>query len=458
VQVRHFWKSNFPNRDCLLWVDQICINQKNDSERSHQVSLMREIYSCAEQVIICLSTSRKTSPEGIKWLQQLYQDVPPRENDLDPPSRKDKVPLRGDSDLTVYHFHQVYLHLLNNMVKERFRSGWLAFDGIANSPWWTRAWIYQEFMCSVQAHFLFNRHCIPCTKLSHLLRSLCLVHELLSMQCLYNGDTATEFGAMIEQIRPAMEIVGFISMSKLKWNKPQDLKQLLSHSRNCKSSDDRDRIFAFLGLSHSTYGIVPDYSPANTISRVLIETAKKIILHDNNLEILSYVEPVRSQCAALPSWVPDWTQNDSKKLPTMIENSSTLFQASKGKKANVRFEENTVGHPILKVWGVLLDTLESDVTTSDGSLGVNELRIFRTHQAYRVGFTCHAQVGDEVWILYGSNIPFVLRGLGLCYTVISPAVIVPTEDWEEHWSGFMLGRAIDLVDMGLLKLQNISLC
>jgi hypothetical protein len=166
---------NFPNQDCLLWVDQICINQKNDSERSHQVSFMREIYSCAEQVIICLSTSRKTSAEGIEWLQQLYQDVPPRENDLDPPSPKDKVPLHGDFDLTVYHFHRVYLHLLDNVVKERFRSGWLALDGIINSPWWARAWIYQEFMCSARAHFLFNRQCIPWTKLSHLLRSLYLI-------------------------------------------------------------------------------------------------------------------------------------------------------------------------------------------------------------------------------------------------------------------------------------------
>lgn len=38
----------------LIWVDQICINQKDDVERAYQVSTMKYIYSRARQVSLCL--------------------------------------------------------------------------------------------------------------------------------------------------------------------------------------------------------------------------------------------------------------------------------------------------------------------------------------------------------------------------------------------------------------------
>ena len=34
----------------LIWADQMCINQSNTSERSHQVNFMRNIYECADVV------------------------------------------------------------------------------------------------------------------------------------------------------------------------------------------------------------------------------------------------------------------------------------------------------------------------------------------------------------------------------------------------------------------------
>lgn len=37
-----------------LWIDAICINQKNISERNHQITLMRDIYTMAENTIVWL--------------------------------------------------------------------------------------------------------------------------------------------------------------------------------------------------------------------------------------------------------------------------------------------------------------------------------------------------------------------------------------------------------------------
>ena len=38
----------------LIWADQICINQSNPSERSHQVGFMHKIYECADVLLACL--------------------------------------------------------------------------------------------------------------------------------------------------------------------------------------------------------------------------------------------------------------------------------------------------------------------------------------------------------------------------------------------------------------------
>lgn len=49
--------------DCTLWVDAICIDQRNIHERGHQVGLMRDIYSKAKQVLIWLGESSKDIDE-----------------------------------------------------------------------------------------------------------------------------------------------------------------------------------------------------------------------------------------------------------------------------------------------------------------------------------------------------------------------------------------------------------
>ncbi|KAG5820000.1 hypothetical protein H9Q74_009148 [Fusarium xylarioides] len=51
----------FDDRDRRLWVDAICINQSNISERTHQVGMMRHIYSTASRVLIYLGTDETGS-------------------------------------------------------------------------------------------------------------------------------------------------------------------------------------------------------------------------------------------------------------------------------------------------------------------------------------------------------------------------------------------------------------
>src|SRR5215469_348770 len=70
----------------VLWVDAVCINQDDDTEKSHQVSLMGEIYRNAEDVVIFLGEERDDSAMVMQYLD--LDDVEHAEC-LSPP--RDKV-------------------------------------------------------------------------------------------------------------------------------------------------------------------------------------------------------------------------------------------------------------------------------------------------------------------------------------------------------------------------------
>jgi hypothetical protein len=54
----------------LLWIDQICINQTDFAERNAQVSLMRRIYESAARVIVWLGEEDESSNMAMAFIQQ----------------------------------------------------------------------------------------------------------------------------------------------------------------------------------------------------------------------------------------------------------------------------------------------------------------------------------------------------------------------------------------------------
>lgn len=100
--------------------------------------------------------------------------------------------------------------------------------------------------------------------------------------------------------------------SALKWlpaSQPeQDLLSILQRSRNCSSTDPRDKVFAVLGLAsaHLQRGFPIDYS--QTIDEVYARLATYMIHTQGNLRVLQFVgrEVPASLKRIAPSWVPQW--------------------------------------------------------------------------------------------------------------------------------------------------------
>jgi hypothetical protein len=54
----------------ILWVDAVCINQQDKSERNEQVRWMGEIYSSVQQVIIWLGKEAEGGDSGLRLFSQ----------------------------------------------------------------------------------------------------------------------------------------------------------------------------------------------------------------------------------------------------------------------------------------------------------------------------------------------------------------------------------------------------
>ena len=58
-----------------LWADAICIDQSNETEKTRQIMLMREIYFQANSVIVWLGKSDETSDEAIQVIENCREDA-----------------------------------------------------------------------------------------------------------------------------------------------------------------------------------------------------------------------------------------------------------------------------------------------------------------------------------------------------------------------------------------------
>jgi len=144
-QARHFWAEKYDTRELLLWADQICINQSNATERSQQVNFMGDIYGSAMQVLVCLSVEGNRTG-GIQWLQQFSDQF------------RDYVQIESNNkhmdefEAGLYHGLNFFRQHYND---KTFHRGWDTFlTTILKSPWWPRAWIRQEYLCSPDAYLL----------------------------------------------------------------------------------------------------------------------------------------------------------------------------------------------------------------------------------------------------------------------------------------------------------------
>ncbi|KAH8746056.1 heterokaryon incompatibility protein-domain-containing protein [Hyaloscypha sp. PMI_1271] len=217
----------FEDKDRILWIDAICIDMHNMSERNHQVQQMTYIYSEAEQIVVWLGEATEESDLAMDFMKQLQENIAKIQGDW-----------RDSAQLWIHP--QLGLGDTNTLQNARLRKG---MEFMLGRPWFRRIWILPEIANARVAIIL-------CGKKSISARIFAQFPSLIGLQ-------------PQPYCQAVLDIMPGFSRKESWWSQKRNLHTLLVKFRKSEVSDDRDIIYALLSLSSDAFRgdiLVPDYS------------------------------------------------------------------------------------------------------------------------------------------------------------------------------------------------------
>lgn len=244
----------------ILWVDAVCINQLDDTEKSTQVQMMRDIYSKASRVVVWLGEAAPATGSLFEFVQQFGI------------AKTEEIETLWD----------------NHTMQPTWISMRAEYLRIFEHGWWGRAWVIQEVV--VGRHVVI--HCGPFQD------DWEAVHKLFTYSPFANG--------LFSNYRAPLS-TKYIQSLREEANDAEDsnvaLGDLVIRFRRQLATFGSDKIYALLGLLQSDNPslIMPDYSKPP--DEVFLQFTESCLVHMRNLDILSYAPGAQLHDA---SWCRDW--------------------------------------------------------------------------------------------------------------------------------------------------------
>ncbi|KAG5746666.1 hypothetical protein H9Q72_006511 [Fusarium xylarioides] len=304
----------------LIWIDALCINQCNIGERSSQVAMMRDIYASAQHVIVFLghgsyhripkNYSTKCLLAPIQFSNDDRDDslITQFHNSWETMCRRAEwysfctiCVIRALSDIDRYR--ATIKRIADGKDSSRLKLFELVRSFI-NSQWWQRVWVIQEATVTSRIFVQYGNVKVPWEVLARSANTC----DSLGWG---RQDTGSQLFFGIERehakVLPVLSKQIFeIERLRMEWadGKATTLLSLLQEFSSRKATDDRDKVFALLGLAQDIKTIKPSYSLSTV--QVYRSTVIDLINHSGSLTALSG-DMKRKNSGGIPSWIPDWS-------------------------------------------------------------------------------------------------------------------------------------------------------
>lgn len=386
----------------FLWVDAICIDQRNNEEKAWQVDMMYEIYQRASRVIVWLGPGDKSSNlamEVLMGMRRVSQTLKPFREKAHAENFPDSVvDMRQIPESVVKELHPDDLELaaaFGLMFKQQISGGeWVRpfpIDDVAalfERPYWSRIWILQEFAAANDIVVVcgMKRAKEECFRtfmttwdsqmsemvllprgIDHRPWAVVMTRQDLRVgeairQKLADPDTDDETKTQMREFfaKPENQIYA------------RNLRMLLQEAwkAELEATNPLDHIYALLNLAsdHEDLGIEVDY----TVSPIELYTkVARALYAKGDLALMAYCNGVQTN---FPSWVPNFTGEQGwiplRELCGHAWRGTSAFDASKGRQAVIAFEE--CNSRVLKIRGISVDTLVF-VDVQRAGIGVNDV-------------------------------------------------------------------------------------
>lgn len=205
----------FEDRLRYVWIDALCINQQDTSEKNQQVQMMRQIYQGAEHVIVWLGQADDQSELAMDALETVA----------------DLIETSGEFEVSPAH--------------------WDGLAALLNRSYWNRVWIQQEVISAAPYfHIHCGRRSVPSGYLTYVIQKIRFVPGWNAL-CL----SAAPGRVLAQTILEALEFGRPVE-------KTFTLERWLEITSESKATDPRDFVYALLGISCDCQNgeIVPDYN------------------------------------------------------------------------------------------------------------------------------------------------------------------------------------------------------
>lgn len=331
----------------LLWIDSICIDQRNIAERNAQVAIMSEIYSHAGSVIIWLGVEDEYAAPAFRAIEMIEGGGAEKS-----PSFMAWLTYIYTCSTGIFDAEVVTANMLaSQKYPRRIVKDGVAISHLLERSWWSRVWIVQELALSKEAlivcgslqidyrdTFFFQ---LPSFQIPDSFADLIgSASVLYALQAARFADVKGVEACILSEIKlrkstdantdgvvsPSMTELLDITSIPHDENK-LSIQVLGTMTRWFQASDPRDNVFALLGLTGAggnNHGIVADYSMST--AEVFVKYGRLFMqgspdkpvksLHAKELhtfeclEGLSYVQGSRTahpEPTRLPSWTPNFS-------------------------------------------------------------------------------------------------------------------------------------------------------
>ncbi|OJD31814.1 heterokaryon incompatibility protein [Diplodia corticola] len=305
-----------------LWIDQLCINQDDELERNHQVSMMGDIYSKAKRTLVWLGEPDAHSNLVVGTLDI----VGDRSKDFAFRRSRKEAALQGKKDVAQLRMH--LQHALNRpcSVHSAAKGDMMDMDdqdgsmgeedpchqcfeeaatdrvkaacGVMSRPW--------EVLLAKEVYMMIGDTKLSPCDFHRAIHANLQAPKSIFGKVEYNMDEA-----------PGLRPLSFLTYfwDSLDNNDIPIFSCILDDLRDgiasgyFKASNPRDVVYAFLGLHpRATQLIAPHYSWS--VQDVYVDAAMAVVEETGNLDLLGICDSfyLKETTNGLPSWVPDWSR------------------------------------------------------------------------------------------------------------------------------------------------------
>ncbi|KAK3623603.1 hypothetical protein LTR56_019751 [Elasticomyces elasticus] len=274
----HQARESYTSHSGWYWIDAICIDQANNTERTHQVNLMSRIYSSAKSVLIWLG------PREVSSIRPNEDNDSSEDDDTSDEFDSDRLMIRIKQKRAMPHSYSYMLSPRDTKKTHKICRGWDdCLKQLCERAYWGRLWVLQELLLARKIQVMCGSKLTTWELFTHFILEL------------HNSD---DFSEPLKS-SAAIRMAEFVSAEP----GSVPLTEMCLASRHLRCTEPRDRVYALLGVANQgRTTIEPDYQvPLPALANALLRNKHEFEGCPKAIEDVEY------QCIELEKFLfMDW--------------------------------------------------------------------------------------------------------------------------------------------------------